>query len=64
MHASFKAGDAEGHDGLGRYYNYPPAVSLFELLAISGLKDITIDEADGTGYDNMPTRWLYIAAGK
>ena len=30
IHATFKAGDAEGHDGFGRYYNYPLAVGAFD----------------------------------
>jgi SAM-dependent methyltransferase len=64
FHASFKAGTAEGHDGFGRYYNYPSREWLQELLVAGGWRDITINEADGGGYDNKPTRWLYLSARK
>ena len=64
LHASFKAGNAEGHDSLGRYYNYPSAEWLTELLVVCGWWDISIREADGGGYDNLPTRWLYAIARK
>ncbi|WP_455873637.1 class I SAM-dependent methyltransferase [Rhizobium yanglingense] len=62
LHASFKAGTAEGHDSFGRYYNYLSAACLSELLMAGGWRNITIDEADGSGYDNKPTRWLHLRA--
>ncbi|MGO7541723.1 class I SAM-dependent methyltransferase [Rhizobium ruizarguesonis] len=62
IHASFKAGDAEGHDGFGRYYNYPSAEWLSELLTKGDWRDITIGESDGSGYDGKPTRWLRVSA--
>lgn len=64
FHASFKAGTAEGNDGFGRYYNYPSREWLQELLVAGGWRNVTINEADGGGYDNMPTRWLHLAARK
>jgi SAM-dependent methyltransferase len=64
FHASFKAGTGEGHDDFGRYYNYPSSEWLQELLVAGGWRDIAINEADGGGYDNKPTRWLYLAARK
>ncbi|MBY3232990.1 class I SAM-dependent methyltransferase [Rhizobium laguerreae] len=60
LHASFKAGDAEGYDGFGRYYNYPSADGLSALLAKGGWRDITIEENDGGGYDGKPTRWITV----
>lgn len=62
IHASFKAGEAEGHDGFGRYYNYPSAKWLSELLTKGGWRNITIGESDGGGYDGKPTRWLRVIA--
>ncbi|NKM17564.1 methyltransferase domain-containing protein [Rhizobium laguerreae] len=56
IHATFKAGEAEGHDGFGRYYNYPSADGLLALLTKGGWRDITIEENDGGGYDGEPTR--------
>ncbi|MGO4196346.1 class I SAM-dependent methyltransferase [Rhizobium sp. YAF28] len=64
FHASFKAGTAEGRDDFGRYYNYPSREWLQELLVAAGWRDVVINEADGGGYDNKPTRWLHLAARK
>ncbi|EJZ18107.1 class I SAM-dependent methyltransferase [Rhizobium sp. Pop5] len=62
LHASFKAGKAEGHDGLGRYYNYPSAEWLSELLTKGGWRNLAIGEHDGSGYDDKPTHWLTVSA--
>ncbi|EJC67191.1 methyltransferase family protein [Rhizobium leguminosarum bv. viciae WSM1455] len=62
LHASFKAGEVEGHDGFGRYYNYPSAEWLSELLTKGGWRNIAIGESDGSGYDGKPTRWLTVSA--
>jgi len=64
FHASFKAGTGEGHDDFGRYYNYPSREWLQDLLVADGWRDVAINEADGGGYDNKPTRWLYLTALK
>ncbi|MDM9621053.1 class I SAM-dependent methyltransferase [Rhizobium sp. S96] len=64
LHATFKAGDAEGHDGFGRYYNYLSAELLSDMLGGSGWHQIVISETDGTGYDRKPTRWLAMRAQK
>lgn len=64
FHSSFKAGDAEGHDTLGRYYNYPSAEWLTALLSECGWRDIAMTEADGGGFDGKPTKWLYVTARK
>lgn len=63
--ASFKAGGGEGRDALGRYYNYPDAAGLrAHLEAAADWVDIDISETDGSGYDNEPTRWLWVQAQK
>ncbi|OEC98075.1 MULTISPECIES: class I SAM-dependent methyltransferase [unclassified Rhizobium] len=64
FHASFKAGEAEGHDKFGRYYNYPSASWIRDMLSVGGWKNIAMTEADGGGFDGEPTRWLYVAAHK
>ena len=64
FHASFKAGDAEGHDTFGRYYNYPSAAWIVDVLDAGGWRDITTSQADGGGYDGKPTSWLYVKAAK
>lgn len=63
--ASFKAGDAEGRDQFGRYYNYLGADQLHDHLRASGdWASLDITEADGSGYDGLPTRWLWAEACK
>jgi len=63
--ASFKAGAGEGRDQLGRYYNYPDADQLRRHLNdAAGWARIDISENAGTGYDNLPTRWLWVHATK
>jgi cyclopropane fatty-acyl-phospholipid synthase-like methyltransferase len=64
LHASFKSGEAEGHDGLGRYYNYPSVDWLSQCLSSCGWRDIALSEADGGGYDGKPTHWLFATASK
>ncbi len=63
FYASFKAGEAEGRDGLGRYFNY---LSSAELRAAFGpdqrWQSLTIEEDTGSGYDRQPTRWLHALA--
>ncbi|MBB4185650.1 class I SAM-dependent methyltransferase [Sinorhizobium terangae] len=63
LHASFKAGNAEGHDRFGRYYNYPSRDWLMRQFT-NGWANIEIGEADGGGYDGEPTRWLHVSAAK
>jgi 2-polyprenyl-3-methyl-5-hydroxy-6-metoxy-1,4-benzoquinol methylase len=64
FHATFKAGEAEGHDEFGRYYNYPSAKLLSEMLGKAGWRNVVITERDGSGYDRKPTRWLIMRAQK
>lgn len=65
FYASFKAGEAEGRDSLGRYFNY---LSAAELRAAYGEKarwqSLQIEEEMGSGYDRQPTRWLHALAIK
>ncbi|MFS8111849.1 class I SAM-dependent methyltransferase [Rhizobium jaguaris] len=64
FHASFKAGEAEGYDSFGRYYNYLSADWLAKLLISTGWEDISLNETDGGGYDGKPTKWLRMRARK
>lgn len=65
LYASFKAGEAEGRDGLGRYFNY---LSTDELQLAFGEKprwqSLRIEEDMGSGYDGMAARWLHALAIK
>jgi cyclopropane fatty-acyl-phospholipid synthase-like methyltransferase len=61
--ASFKAGNGEGRDQFGRYYNYPSAQTLLaHYQAAAAWTELGLTEEDGTGYDALPTRWLWVTA--
>lgn len=65
FYASFKAGEAEGRDNLGRYFNY---LSSSDLAAAYGAQTrwsaLDIDEDEAPGYDQVSTRWLHVLAVK
>jgi SAM-dependent methyltransferase len=61
--ASFKAGEGEGRDQWGRYYNYLSETELAELVRSSGRwNEVEIQSGMGSGYDRRPTRWLWLCA--
>jgi len=62
--ASFKAGEAEGRDRFGRYFNYPSPDWLRGAYGPEGWESLAIEEAAGSGYDAEPTRWLHAFAVK
>lgn len=63
--ASFKAGNGEGRDAFGRYYNYPSAQTLQgHFRASADWAALELTETDGGGYDGKPTRWLWVHATK
>jgi SAM-dependent methyltransferase len=64
FYASFKAGGAEGHDALGRFFNYPSRDWLHLQYEVMPWKSITIEEQSGGAYDRKPTEWLYVTAVK
>lgn len=62
--ASFKAGNGEGRDGMGRYFNYPEADQLETVYRQAGWTDLSLKTAMGSGFDALPTRWLWMTASK
>lgn len=61
--ASFKAGNGEGRDQFGRYYNYPDRATLeSHYAAAAAWAALTITERPGSGYDNLPTLWYWVTA--
>ncbi|CAN7268931.1 class I SAM-dependent methyltransferase [Bosea sp. LjRoot90] len=64
FYASFKAGEAEGRDRFGRYYNYPDADWLRSAYGSGRWRSLDITEETGGGYDREPTRWLHATAIK
>jgi len=63
--ATYKAGDAEGRDSFGRYYNYLDAESLRRHYSNAATwQSLEITAWDGSGYDKLPTKWLGVIALK
>jgi len=60
--ASFKAGTGEGRDSYGRYYNYPSAKQLNDTYRAAGWSDIMLETNMGSGFDALPTAWLWVTA--
>lgn len=61
--ASFKTGDAEGKDSLGRYFNYVSQTELAQhLLAAGHWASLAYAEELGSGYDRLPTKWIWASA--
>ena len=65
FHASFKGGEGEGRDALGRYYNFPTKRTLDAAYRQVGhWRDLTITEGAGGGYDGVERTWFLVAAVK
>lgn len=63
--ASFKSGDREGRDRLGRYYNFIDRHELERCYAVVGpWAALTIEEGIGGGYDGVERTWLLCTAIK
>ncbi|MBP1860812.1 class I SAM-dependent methyltransferase [Rhizobium herbae] len=62
FYASFKAGSAEGRDGLQRYYNYPSRDWLTARYAPLEWMRVDVGENKGRGYDGEETDWLHVTA--
>lgn len=61
--ASFKAGTAEGHNSLGRYYNYFSAGDLLDCWGTAAdWAELSTDAWQGSGFDRQPTDWVAITA--
>jgi SAM-dependent methyltransferase len=63
--ASFKSGDGDSRDDLGRFYNFPTPQTLQAAYAAAGpWARLDIDEGEGGGYDKVVRRWLFCTAVK
>jgi SAM-dependent methyltransferase len=63
--ASYKAGDGEGRDRLGRYYNFPTLLELEQHYASAApWLSLTIESTPGGGYDGETRTWLLCTATK
>lgn len=64
FYASFKAGEAEGRDRFGRYFNYPSATWLGEAAGSERWASFAITDTNAPGYDGEDTPWLHVMAVK
>jgi SAM-dependent methyltransferase len=61
--ASYKAGEAEGRDRFGRYYNRLTAHTLLSHYEEAGdWRQLHVTEIAGSGYDGEATDWLWVEA--
>ena len=65
FYASFKIGDGEGRDSLGRYYNYPSQVWLESTYAAAAKwRHIKSDTSEIRSYDEAPATMLHLVMRK
>jgi SAM-dependent methyltransferase len=65
FYASFKAGDGDGRDSLGRYYNYPSADWLKTAYdAAGGWQLIKSDTSEIKSFDDAPATMLHLLVRK
>ena len=65
FYASFKAGDHDGRDSLGRYYNYTSRERLEAAYAESGRwQTIAIDTSEIKSFDDAPATMLHVLKRK
>ncbi|MCO6176764.1 bifunctional 2-polyprenyl-6-hydroxyphenol methylase/3-demethylubiquinol 3-O-methyltransferase UbiG [Ciceribacter sp. RN22] len=62
FYASFKAGQQEGCDRFGRYYNRPAPEWLIHQYRMQGFAEPVVECAHGGGYDGVATEWLHVVA--
>jgi SAM-dependent methyltransferase len=65
FYASFKAGDGDGRDSLGRYYNYPSADWLKTAYDAAGAWQlIKSDTSEIKSFDDAPATMLHLLVRK
>lgn len=65
FHASYKGGDGEGRDSLGRYYNFPRRDELEAAYRLAGpWRELKISSGAGGGYDGVERTWFLVKAVK
>lgn len=61
FYASFKTGEGDGRDSLGRYYNYPSADWLSATYAAAGpWQMISSDSSEIKSFDDAPATMLHL----
>jgi SAM-dependent methyltransferase len=65
FYASFKIGEGDGRDNLGRYYNYPSPQWLQATYAAAGAWDpLTSDTSVIQSFDETPANMLHLVVRK
>ena len=65
FYASFKEGETEGRDRLGRYYNYPSEPWLRECYAGAGRWRVcSFERSETTSFDGTPATMMHIVVQK
>lgn len=65
FYASFKLGDDDGRDALGRYYNYPSPQWLQSVYSEAGRWDLLASESNEIkSFDAAPATLLHLTVGK
>jgi SAM-dependent methyltransferase len=63
--ASYKLGEAEGRDALGRFYNFPDADWLAaQYEAIPGWRIVADQRSLGGGFDGVEREWINLTVRK
>ena len=65
FYASFKVGEADGRDNLGRYYNYPSPQWLQATYAVAGAwSSISSGTSEIRSFDETPATMLHLVVRK
>ena len=65
FYASFKVGEGDGRDNLGRYYNYPSPEWLQATYAAAGAwSSISSDTSEIKSFDETPATMLHLIVRK
>ncbi len=65
FYASFKAGDSDGRDSLGRYYNYVSEEWLRAAYAAAGVwQTVSFDTSEIKSFDETPATLLHLVMRK
>lgn len=65
FYASFKSGDGDGRDSLGRYYNYVSADWIRATYAVAGSwQPLSFDTSEIKSFDDTPATMLHLVMRK
>lgn len=65
FHAGFKAGDGDGRDALGRFYNFPDEAGLRAAYAAAGpWTELAFRTGAGGGYDKVARTWMLVTVAR